>query len=55
MGLNGLAERYGGRPSDYVTLHRALPTDRVQFDLAVMLWASAESIMDRLHDQAQTP
>lgn len=47
--LSALAEKYAGRPSDYVELRRALPLDRVTFDQAVMLWAGADAMLDTLH------
>ncbi|GGO32725.1 hypothetical protein GCM10008949_30730 [Deinococcus humi] len=47
--LSALAEKYGGRPSEYVELRRALPLDCVVFDQAVMLWAGADAVLDTLH------
>lgn len=45
--LANLAEKYGCRPSAFVTFRRAFPEQIAQFDLAVTLWASAEQLMDQ--------
>lgn len=51
MVLSALAEKYGQRPSAFVTLVRALPEDVAAFDQAVMLWAQAEALMDQVHER----
>lgn len=53
--LNGLAEKYGQRPSDFMTFRRALPADLARFDLAVMLWASAEQVADLAYARQMSP
>lgn len=44
--LVNLGEKYGKRPSEFVTWRRATPEDLMQFDLAVTLWAGAEALQD---------
>ncbi|MCP2015615.1 hypothetical protein L1280_002783 [Deinococcus sp. HSC-46F16] len=53
MTLHSLATAYKGRPSDFLTLRRAMPEDRTTLDQAVYLWAQAEAAMDHWHAQQQ--